>query len=494
MKIKFKIVLSALILMGTWAQADKPRDHGRLEVSSDGHMLQHHNDKKGFFWMGDTAWDLSHKLQEGGVDTYLQDRANKHYSVIQIVAMHYYDKTKIEFAKDPYGNLPLKNSTLNLNNAYWNHIDYIINKAEEKGLYIALLPFWGDWFSDEDQTSEYATNVANRYCHKKNIIWVVGGDIDATEDSPQRIRIVNAAANAIRAVESARTDCDKHLMTVHVGQDKSSSKGFGNEEWLDFNMVQSSHCPARYLYPNETGATGYIKHDYTNEYMRYDSTLGNKPVIDGEPMYEKIVKCYMNGETTGAVTSNEVRRMAYQQLFSGAFGHTYGNVSLSQMYRTDDNDTPEYKDNNMTRYIDGVPATWDVALNHSGSKQMQHVADLMTSRPILGRKPYQDLIVGGEGIATLRKAKEGKDSQGDYAFIYVDKQSSITVDMELVSKGAVKATWYNPRSGWKYPIGIYKHPKDVTIGTRNAEQDWILILDGIPGSNDDIPITYLILN
>ena len=29
-------------------------------------------------------------------------------------------------------------------NDYWDHVDWIIDKAAEKGIYIGLLPTWGD--------------------------------------------------------------------------------------------------------------------------------------------------------------------------------------------------------------------------------------------------------------------------------------------------------------------------------------------------------------
>lgn len=47
-----------------------------------------------------------------------------------------------------YGEKPLINNdpTL-LNEQYFEHVDYVIKKAAELGLYVGLLPTWGDKFN-----------------------------------------------------------------------------------------------------------------------------------------------------------------------------------------------------------------------------------------------------------------------------------------------------------------------------------------------------------
>jgi hypothetical protein len=99
-------------------------------------------DGKPFFWLGDTAWELFHRLNREEAEEYLKDRADKKFNVIQAVVL-------AEFAgltePNRYGHLPLeKNDPAKPVEAYFRHVDWIVNKADELGLAIGMLPTWGD--------------------------------------------------------------------------------------------------------------------------------------------------------------------------------------------------------------------------------------------------------------------------------------------------------------------------------------------------------------
>ena len=59
--MKRLIVISFLITAGIATYAQNPFKHGRIIVTSNGHYLQHSNGTP-FFWLGDTAWELFHRL------------------------------------------------------------------------------------------------------------------------------------------------------------------------------------------------------------------------------------------------------------------------------------------------------------------------------------------------------------------------------------------------------------------------------------------------
>jgi hypothetical protein len=42
-----------------------------------------HEGSEPFFWLGDTAWELFHRLNREEADRYLEDRARKGFTVIQ---------------------------------------------------------------------------------------------------------------------------------------------------------------------------------------------------------------------------------------------------------------------------------------------------------------------------------------------------------------------------------------------------------------------------
>ncbi|MBA4056420.1 MAG: hypothetical protein C0490_17020, partial [Marivirga sp.] len=58
----------------------------QLRVSSNQRFLQT-ADGKPFFWLGDTAWELFHRLSREEADKYLKNRADKGFTVIQAVVL-----------------------------------------------------------------------------------------------------------------------------------------------------------------------------------------------------------------------------------------------------------------------------------------------------------------------------------------------------------------------------------------------------------------------
>jgi hypothetical protein len=58
----------------------------QLSVSANKRFLVT-KDGKPFFWLGDTAWELFHRLSREEADKYLKNRAEKGFTVIQAVAL-----------------------------------------------------------------------------------------------------------------------------------------------------------------------------------------------------------------------------------------------------------------------------------------------------------------------------------------------------------------------------------------------------------------------
>src|SRR5690348_230083 len=76
----------------------------RLTVSDNKRFLAK-EDGSPFFYLGDTAWELFHRLNREDADRYLRDRAAKRFTVIQAVILAELDGLKTPNA---YGHLPLK--------------------------------------------------------------------------------------------------------------------------------------------------------------------------------------------------------------------------------------------------------------------------------------------------------------------------------------------------------------------------------------------------
>src|SRR5512140_2995287 len=81
----FTLVLTVLALHAE-SQADAQAAMPRLKIS-DNHRFIVKEDGSPFFYLGDTAWELFHRLNREEADRYLENRANKGFTVIQAVAI-----------------------------------------------------------------------------------------------------------------------------------------------------------------------------------------------------------------------------------------------------------------------------------------------------------------------------------------------------------------------------------------------------------------------
>src|SRR6476620_6993734 len=127
--------------------------HSQIRVTENGTALQT-MDGKPFFWLGDTDWELFHRLSREEAAAFIDIRSRQGFNVLQAVAL-----AEFNGVREPnyYGDFPLNNEDpTNLivtpgndpsdsyQYDYWDHVDYIIGLAAAKGIYIGLLPTWGD--------------------------------------------------------------------------------------------------------------------------------------------------------------------------------------------------------------------------------------------------------------------------------------------------------------------------------------------------------------
>ena len=121
----------ACFLMFAWAAAPlDAADLPKLKVSDNKRFLVT-ADGKPFFYLGDTAWELFHRLDRAEADRYLETRARQGFNVIQAVAIAEVDGHTVPNA---YNHLPLTELDPakpavkdGPNNAYWDHVDSIVD-------------------------------------------------------------------------------------------------------------------------------------------------------------------------------------------------------------------------------------------------------------------------------------------------------------------------------------------------------------------------------
>lgn len=436
---------------------------GPLKVSDNGRFLVH-ADGSPFFYLGDTAWELFHRTTREESDLYLKDRAAKGFTVIQAVALAELDGLD---TPNSYGHRPLINNDPSRpdtkpgpRNDYWDYVDEIIKKAEAYGLYIGLLPTWGDKWNRKwgvgpevftpENAEVYGEWLGRRYKDSPNLIWILGGDRPVENDAHKQI--IRVTARGLK-----RGDGGAHLMTFHPTGGQGSSVPFHDEDWLDFNMRQNGHTPE-------------FNPRYEMTRADYDRTPV-KPVLDGEPIYEDHPISFKAKEFGHSVAA-DVRRPLYWNLFTGAFGHTYGHHSVWQMWLP--GRSP----------VNNPLMPWTEALNAPGAVQMGYGRRLIESRPFLTRIPDDSVIVEADPPsavpgAGLKRYAATRDSEGSYAMVYVPTGRSFKVRMEKVRGRNVVAWWFDPRTAAALRIGEYPNAgeREFTPPTRGENLDWVLVLD-----------------
>jgi hypothetical protein len=422
----------------------------QLRISEDKiHLVK--KDGKPFFWLGDTGWELFHRLNRDEAKEYLQNRADKGFTVIQAVALAEFDGLNTPNA---YGDKPLiDNDPTKPNDAYFKQVDFIVDEANKRGLIIAMLPTWGDkWNKDkwgigpEIFTAEnariYGEWLGKRY-KDKQIVWVLGGDRNLVDAEDYAI-IRNMAAGLRKG------DGGSHLLTFHPPGGKSSFDFFAEDDWIDFHTSQTGH---------RVGSPDYR----TNIKARNLKII--KPHLISEPNYEDHPNDF-NPSEKGWMDDFDTREAAYWNMLSGGAGHSYGNHNIWQFY------TEERIPVNNAR------TNWHFAMNHLGAYQVGFMRKMFEKRNWQKLQPDQSVIIGDnpEGVE-YKVAAVSRDN--DFMMVYIPYGRKTIVSMTKIEATKLRGWWFNPRDGKTISIGDFDNTgnREFIPTSVGRGSDWVLIID-----------------
>ncbi|MET0285245.1 MAG: glycoside hydrolase family 140 protein [Polyangiales bacterium] len=444
-------MIAAFLLLASSASAAPP-----LRVSIDGHALVR-ADGSPFFWLGDTAWLLFTRLDRAQAELYLRERARQGFTVIQAVALGDLEAPDMPNA---YGQTSLLGrDPRRPNEAFFAHVDWVVQRANTLGLTLAMLPCWGDTWNpypgerqaifDVEGARSLGLFLGRRY-RDADLVWVLGGDHRI--DSPAQLAILRAMAEGLREGDGAA-----HLITFHPPGESGSSTWLHDAPWLDFNMRQNGH-----------GA----------EYAPYAKTRDDwartppKPVLDAEPLYEDHPLSFEQ-KTRGHSLASDVRRALYWDLFGGAFGHTYGHHSVWQFWSPG------------TEPANDPLLPWTEALAQPGASQMRHARSLLAAYPG-ARVPDDDILVPDRVATAVPGAGRARfvamrAQTRRWAMVYAPVGRGFRVRLEAVMATRVRASWFDPRTGKLRAIATYPARGERTFIPPSAGEalDWILVLDDV---------------
>lgn len=431
---------------------------GLLKVTLNGHYLQY-EDGTPFFWLGDTGWELFHRLTLEEIERYLDNRQAKGFNVIQAVILAELDGLRVP---NRYGEVPLLNMNPDTpNEKYFHLVDTVIEMADRRNMVMALLPAWGDKVTlnyggqgpvvfTPQSAYRYGLFLGKRYKDKDNIVWIMGGDRPPKHDCNDWTPVYGAMAKGID------DGSGKHfLKSFHPGGSIwESSPLLHNEDWMDFNMIQSGHAQS------DQPVWQNILKDW--------ELKPAKPTIDSEPCYEDHpINPWPAWEPSkGYFRDYEVRKQLYRSVFSGGFGVTYGHHSIWQFY----NPGAE-KVNYPDRY-------WYEALDRPAAYQAGYLRQLIESRPSVNRIPDENIVEEGQGEGAGYIAAF-KDEKGRFLMVYLPIGKTITVNTSSILSERVRCRWFNPQNAETKNIGRLKNKKSMqfTPPLTGIGHDWVLVID-----------------
>lgn len=405
-----------------------------------------------FFYLADTAWELLHRLTAEEAEHYFRERARQGFTAVQTVALAEFEGLTVPNA---YGRLPLlftdgqpdpEKPDTEGDYSYWAHVDKIFDLAEQYGLYLVLLPTWGDKFNmlwgkgpivfTEQNAYTYGKWIGDRYKNRTNLIWMLGGDrpLEACHR-----RIIDAMAKGIKDAG------DTHLMTFHPTGSHQSTEYVGDADYIDFHTAQTGH-DTQQCYASD-------------QIMLKMAAETDKPYLDSEPRYEDHPACF-NDQIGYFWGMDEVLQNAYWDVLCGTCGLTYGNHSIWSCTK---------EPGSYFIY------TWEDALTHPGAECIGNLKKLRLSRDYFSLHPVNDIITEQfAGMAHMVSAA------GDgYVYCYSPMGLPFTARLDLFDAPYVRVSWFDPRTGAEKVFAILPPEGKNTFvpPTQGKGCDWVLILE-----------------
>jgi len=413
-----------------------------LRPSQNGHYLVEAQGNP-FFWLGDTAWPLFVHYSREEAETYLVDRAQRGFNVVQTIFALGTSNNISAFegtapSPNPVGARPWDNTPAEPNPRFFDYAAELMERANQLGLYICVAPMWGYGVTnlhlfDEQNAYTYGCWLGQRFRDQPNIIWMNGCDREPIGYEG----IYSALAEGLR-----RGDEGSHLITYHPSGSRSSSYFWQSAAWLDFHMIQTW---TRWYHIYQMVAADY-------------GLTPTRPVILAEGAYEDGPEY-----PTRPITPLLVRRQAWWAWMAGGF-FTYGQ-------------------NEMWRMEKG----WLDTRNSLGAQHMTVFKQIATSRQWWDMIPDQSVFTYGESSGrTLNTAM--RNSSRTCIMVYLSEQTHFVLEMNRIATAQARATWVNPQTGETKPGGMYRtgnlipgntFPERISqaFTTPDFWEDAVLILD-----------------
>jgi uncharacterized protein DUF4038/collagenase-like protein with putative collagen-binding domain/fibronectin type III domain protein len=416
-----------------------------------------------FLIIGDAPHSILAKLNNADATTYLTDRGNRGFNALWIELLcddytfgYGTEGETPNYGRDVNGNNPFTSTLAGSNyydlttpnEAYWSHVDFIVQTAAAHGLQCLFTPLdQGGWTQTSiangvARCTQYGQFLGNRYKNSPNIIWNLGNDFQNWRDPLHEAPIL-AIVDGIRSADL------NHLITTQLDFPASESQD-------DVNFIPRINTNGVYTYCPT----------YAECYVAY-----NKPTIMPVLFLEENYEGENNLCELG--TPSILRRQEYWSLTAGALaGHMYGSY-----------------------WIDRFDPAWQQHLSSQSVTELGYFKNFFTGIAFHTLVPDQNhaLLTAGYGtyngnctsndtcISGNDYATAARSSDGSLAVIYTPVAHTMTVAMGNF-RGPVTARWFDPTNATFQTVGGSPFPNvgthDFTTPGNNSagDPDWVLLL------------------
>ena len=389
---------------------------GPLQVSANGRHLTWH-DGTPFYYVADTPWQLLASLDLPQTKEYIDIRAAQGFTALQLVATPWsFDDAAARwdfegeqgqartnaYGEPPFfsanGNAPEDNDDVRfdrLNDAYWRHVDAVLDYLATNGMAAYFIPLWASNFSRHftaDAHYAIGKTLGARYRSQSNLIWVLGGD-------EARVSL----AKYRRLLAGLRDAEVTQLVTMHPRSGRSSSDHLTHE--LDFHSVQDRGDVA--------GMVRRIRADYRR--------APAKPTFLTETWYEHdkaggVFGIHKPGDTPA------FRAHYWAARLSGGFGEGYGGWTIWL---------------NLSRWREDIRRTGALAI-------ATHMRNILASVDWHHLVPDDaHLAISADPAVHVARSDTSKS-----AVAYFESPTPVTLNADWFG-GEVLLDWYEPGSGVK---------------------------------------------
>ncbi|KAM0753520.1 hypothetical protein T439DRAFT_377708 [Meredithblackwellia eburnea MCA 4105] len=509
--------------MSTPRSAEAIQRNKDLAVRAQGRNIVNCKTGEPFFWLGDTAWELPHRLSKDEAKLYLENRAKKGFNVVMIVLMAEHGGLDFPSRDGHFPFLDAESSTkekyvpdvTKINPKYFDFVDWVVDEAAKLGIITALVPTWGRYWNygyypqgpllfDEENIKVLGEYVGDRYPY---LPYITGGDSNrfwsqntittvmsggSISDLPSHDSgaVTEALAASLIAGQAKHNTSEQYrpFLTYHpacmffpLDLPASSADFYPESDWLSLDVVQSGHMGDQFGLQGD--ASKYASWKGTSSYLPVRHMYGKKdrhgnprPVMDMEGHYESTPQGF--DYKNELWNEHDIRNGAFQAIMAGATGLTYGVNSIWQMHNPTSTTHPPI----------APPTTaanpWYSELDLPGAFGISYIKNLITSLPSWHlREPDQSVILSatheGEGD---RLVSAVRSSEKTWALVHCPFGEPVTVSPTAVGGTVGRAEWFNPRNEERSEIakGSFKvEGEGLTFTPPSAgtvADDWVLIL------------------